>query len=227
MLFVALFFAELIVLFVLSKILTKRLSSLIYRVTRNKSVTIYIMALLFFPGTLLHELAHFIMAGVLLVRVYTFELVPKLEGDYVKLGSVSVAQSDIFRRFFIGIAPFLFGTFLLLSFLYYAVSNSLFENYIFILLMGYAAFEIGNTMFSSKKDMEGALELIGVVAFFVVVFYFIGLRLPEGTFTKIFENPTVLQIFQRGSIFLLFPLVVDGLVLGILSFFSPQKAFKN
>jgi hypothetical protein len=227
MLFAGLFFAELLALFVLSKMLTKRLSSLIYHLSRSKSVTIYSMAFLFFPGTLLHELAHFLMAGLLFVKVYHFELVPKLEGDYVKLGSVGVAQSDIFRRFFIGVAPVLFGTFLLLSFLYYAASNGLFENYIFILLMGYASFEIGNTMFSSKKDMEGALELLAVVSIFIIIFYFIGLRLPEGTFTRIFENPIVKEVFNKGSIFLLFPLVVDGFVLGILSFLSPRRAFQG
>lgn len=227
MLFALAFFAELIALFVLSKMLTKRLSMLIYHLTKNKGITIYSMALLFFPGTLLHELAHFLMAGLLFVRVYHFELVPKLEGDYVKLGSVGVAQSDIFRRFLIGVAPVLFGTFLLLSFLYYAASNNLFENYLFIFLMGYAAFEIGNTMFSSKKDMEGALELLAVVAIFVIIFYFIGLRLPEGTFTRFFEHPTVEQIFKQGSLFILFPLIVDGLVLGILSFLSPRRAFQG
>lgn len=212
MLFAGLFFAELISLFLLSKILTRRLSNLFYRITKSQKATIYLMAFLFFPGTVIHELSHVLMAGILFIPTGHIELWPKLEGNYVKLGSVAIAETDIFRRFLVGAAPFLLGTLLLLSMLFYAAQNNLFGNQWFVLLLGYVAFEIGNTMFSSKKDMEGTLELLAALLFFGLVFYFLGVRIPAVNLESFFANPTVLQVFQQGSIFLLVPLGIDVLL---------------
>jgi hypothetical protein len=177
---------------------------------------------LFFPGTILHELSHLLMAGILLVPVGTMELFPKIEGDYVKLGSVQVAQTDIFRRFFIGAAPFLFGTGLLLSLLFFAAQNNLFSNTLYVCLLAYSVFEIGNTMFSSRKDMEGALELLAVVGFFAIVFYFIGVRIPTINIVNFFNRPVITQVFQQGSLYLLIPLGIDLVIVGLLRLL-PQR----
>lgn len=219
MVFAATFFTELFILFLLSKFVTSKLSQLFYRVTRSQTITINLLAFLFFPGTALHELAHFLMAALLFVPVGHMEFWPKIEGNTVKLGSVAVGQTDIFRRFLIGTAPFLFGTTLLIGMLLYAASNNLFNNTLFILLLGYASFEIGNTMFSSKKDMEGALELLGGLLFIGIVLYFLGVRLPVLNLESFFANPIVLQVFQQGSLFLLIPLGIDILLLIFLKIF--------
>lgn len=181
------------------------------------------MAFLFFPGTILHELAHLIMAGILFVPVGQIDLWPKLEEDGIKLGSVAIAETDIFRRFVVGAAPFLFGVALLLAILYFGVSNNLLSNQIFIIIMLYLTFEIGNTMFSSKKDMEGALELFGGILFVLLVFYFLGVRIPSFNPQLILENKTVVQIVKQGSIFLLVPLGVDLLVLILLRLTSFKR----
>jgi hypothetical protein len=211
-----LFLAELFLLFLLSRAVTRKLSFLFYRITRNKTVTIYLLALLFFPGTVIHELSHMMMAGILFVPVGQMELWPKIEGDYVKLGSVTVAHTDIFRRFLIGSAPFFLGTSLLLGMLFYAAQNHLFSATLYIVLLGYAAFEIGNTMFSSRADMEGALELLGVVLFFVLVFFFLGVRIPAFNPESFFQAPMIHEVFQQGTIFLLIPLGLDMLVVLLL-----------
>ncbi|HZE87287.1 MAG TPA: hypothetical protein VE090_03720 [Methylomirabilota bacterium] len=216
MLFAGLFLLELLLLFLVSRQVTRYLSFLFYRLTRNQTISIYSLALLFFPGTILHELSHLLMAGILFVPVGTMELFPKVEGDYVKLGSVQIAQTDIFRRFLIGAAPFLFGTSLLLGLLFFAAQNNLFSNYLYSALLAYAVFEIGNTMFSSRKDMEGAIELLGVVAFFGLVFYFVGFRLPALNLESFFGSPIVMQVFQKGSLFLLIPLGIDIILVGFL-----------
>jgi hypothetical protein len=213
MVFAGTFFAELLLLFLLSRQVTRKLSLFLYQLTRSKNVTIYVIAFLFFPGTVIHELAHFLMAGMLLVPVGHMEFWPKIEGDHVKLGSVSVAQTDIFRRFLIGSAPFLFGTTLLLGMLFFAAQNQLFSNTLYTIILGYVAFEIGNTMFSSRKDMEGALELLGVVAFFVLSFYFLGVRIPSINPEGFFNHPLVSEVFKQGSLYLLIPLGIDILIL--------------
>jgi hypothetical protein len=216
MLFFLLFFAELFILFLLSRMVTRSVSYLLFHLTRSKRITIHVMAWLFFPGTVIHELAHAITAGVMGVRVGTMEFVPTIEGDRVKLGSVQVAQTDFFRRFLIGAAPFFIGTAILLAILFYASQNNLYENYWMILLIGYLVFEIGNTMFSSKKDMEGALELFATIIILVIIFYFLGVRLPEFNPDIIFENPVVKETLQKGSLFLLVPIIIDLVLISLI-----------
>lgn len=218
MLLFILFFAELFVLFLLSRTLTRSLSYLLHYITRSQKATIQIMAWLFFPGTMIHELAHAIVAGVLGVRVGTMEFVPTIEGNRVKLGSVQIEQTDFFRRFLIGAAPFFVGTAILLLILFYASQNNLFENPWMILFIGYVVFEIGNTMFSSKKDMEGAVELLITILVIVIIFYFMGVRLPSFNPDIIFENPVVKEVLEKGSLFLLIPIVLDIIVIGLLKF---------
>jgi len=223
MLFPVLFFSLLILLFLLSKLVTRSLSLLFYQITRSHQATIYLMAFLFFPGTVIHEISHFLMAGILFVPVGHVELWPKVEGNYIKLGSVQIAQTDIFRRFLIGAAPFLFGTLLLLVMLFYAAQNNLFNNQWFALLLGYAAFEIGNTMFSSNKDMEGALELLAALLLFGVIFYFLGVRLPSISFESFFRNELITQVFKNGTIYLLVPLGINVALLTILSLLARRR----
>lgn len=214
-----LFFIELFILFLLSHVVTKKLSRFFYHITHSAKTTIYLLALLFFPGTLLHELSHFFMAQLLFVPVGKMEFVPKLEGNSVKLGSVSIARTDIFRRLLIGMAPFFFGTSILLGILFLAAQNNLFEQPLFILLIGYAVFEIGNTMFSSKKDLEGAIELLLAIFVISIVLYFAGVRLPALNTEAFFAQPRVMTVFEKGTLFLLFPLILDILIIGLLKFF--------
>lgn len=216
MLYFSFFFAELILLFLLSRTITRSLSLFFYQISKSKKFTITAIALLFFPGTLLHELAHALIAGILGVHVGTMEFVPKLEGEKVKLGSVQIAHTDPIRHFLIGAAPFFLGTALLLGILFFAGQNHLFDNYIFIIIIGYLVFEIGNTMFSSRKDMEGALELFATLIALIIIFYLIGIRAPFLNPNVLFTQPLVQDVLKNGSIFLLFPLALDTIVIIIL-----------
>src|SRR5471030_284135 len=118
MLLVLLFLGELFFLFLLSQRLTRSLSFFFYKVTKSKKITILLLALLFLPGTFIHELAHYLMAIILFVHAEGLELIPKIQEHDVKLGSVQIERTDPFRRLLIGMAPFLFGTSILLSLLY-------------------------------------------------------------------------------------------------------------
>lgn len=174
------------------------------------------MSLLFFPGTVVHELSHMFMAIILYVPVGNLELIPKLVGQNLKLGSIQIAKSDPIRRVLIGMAPFLFGTTILIGVFYYVSTNKLFNNQIVILILGYLVFEIGNTMFSSKKDMEGALELMLVISILIAIFYFAGLRLSAMNPDVLFRNPLVEQTFQKASLYLTAPIGIDLIQIIIL-----------
>jgi hypothetical protein len=162
---------------------------------------------------MIHELSHALAAGLLGVAVGEMEFMPRVDGEHVKLGSVQIAQTDPFRRFLIGAAPFIIGTFILLGILFYAAQNHFFDNIFIIILIGYLVFEIGNTMFSSRKDMEGALELFGTIIVILIVLFLLGLRLPAFNPNSILEQPLVQEVFKRGSLFLLLPLAIDAIVI--------------
>jgi hypothetical protein len=213
MLYFTFFFFELILLFLLSQKLTQILSLFFYRISHSKRFTVNAIAVLFFPGTIIHEFSHALFARLLGVRVGTMEFVPKAEDEHVKLGSVQVAHTDPVRRFLIGAAPFFLGIVIILGLLFYAVQNRLFDNTLPVILIGYAVFEISNTMFSSRKDMEGALELFAVIMLLIIIFYLLGIRLPSFSPDTFLAKPPVREVFKRGSLFLLVPLTVDTVII--------------
>ena len=219
MLFIALFILELFILYLLSHNLYVLIFQLLYRVTKNKKATIHLLAILFLPGTLLHEVSHWIMANLLFVQTGAMSLIPKMdEKGNLRLGSVMVAQSDIIRRLIIGAAPVILGVSIMLTALYFAFKQNIFDNYLIIFLLGCLVFQIGNTMFSSKKDMEGALGLILTLIVATIVFYFLGLQLHVdiSRVMELFSSPIVLNIFLKGSLYLLIPILIDLLFILIL-----------
>lgn len=211
---VLLFLVELFFLFWLSRQLTSAVSAFFYRITKRKQLTIYLLAFLFLPGTFVHELSHYLMAMLLFVHAENFELMPKIGEHGVKLGSVSIESTDPFRRFLIGMAPFLFGTMIILGTLYFVVAHGLFAHTWLLGLVGYMVFEIGNTMFSSRKDMEGALELLIGLLVVGLFLYFIGFRFSTVSLDAFLGSSSVVRLFEQGCWFLAVPIVIDLLVVG-------------
>jgi len=218
MLFALVFLAELLTLFLLSKILINLLFAFFHKISRSKKVSIYLLSLLFFPGTLIHELSHYLVAILLQVPVGNMQLFPKEEGTGIKMGSVEIAKTDPLRRMLIGLGPFLFGSSLLVGIFFYATKNGLFDNSLFIVIAGYLVFEIGNTMFSSKKDLEGAIEVVIAIVILLVIFYLIGFRLPALNPNLFLTNTLFAQTFQKAAVYMLAPLGIDILLILILRF---------
>lgn len=78
--------------------------------TRSREVAIFLFALLFFPGVLLHELSHFLMAQLLGVRTGRLSFVPRLLNDgTLRMGYVETQPADWFSEALIGAAPLLSG----------------------------------------------------------------------------------------------------------------------
>lgn len=83
--------------------------------TGNDSGSFFLFSLLFFPGTVAHELSHFIAARFLDVRVHRMSLVPsKQRNGAMTLGFVDVDRTDTLREALIGLAPLITGTVLIL-----------------------------------------------------------------------------------------------------------------
>jgi hypothetical protein len=221
MFFVGLFIFELFILYLLTHNIYTLFFRLFYRITRNRDISTKLLAFLFLPGTFFHELAHWLTAIILFVPARAITLFPKMnDGGSLQLGSVSIAKTDIVRRFIIGAAPILFGVSLILSVLYFAFKNNFINDYLMIFLLGYFIFEVGNTMFSSKKDMEGALGLFLTIFVTSFVLYFlgsaIGIYVDASVVINFFSKHIMLDIFSKGSLYLLIPIIIDLIFITIL-----------
>jgi hypothetical protein len=221
MIYFVLLLVEILVLFLLSKAVSKTLS---------RFVSINLLSFLFSPGVIVHELSHLFAATILFVPVGHMEFSPKKEGNGVKLGSIEIAKTDPIRRSLIGCAPFFVGFSLIVSMVYFFNSNISFlqkqNYYVFIaaiLSLIYLLFAISNTMFSSKADMEGTLEILITIFIILGAASILGFRLPLAFSDKVFVGKTI-EIVQRSAIFLLVPIVIDFSILGVIKLFSGSRS---
>ena len=206
------FLGELLLLFLLSKKLINYISQLLFWITKSKSITCYVLALLFLPGTFIHEVSHYCMAKILFVKTWGMTLIPEIEKTGIKLGSVQISKSDPIRRFLIGAAPFFFGILIIIGALFAVFHYSFYENPLLYVLAGYVVFEVGNTMFSSRKDMEGAITLLLFCILLGFLLYFFGFRAPLYEIT-----PYTSSLLLQAEIFLSIPLSIDIGVIILLS----------
>ncbi len=204
MIYLLVFILQIVILYFLSRKVVNKVYGLFYRITKNKKWATYLFAILFLPGTFLHEAAHFLAALFLLVPVGQIELMPQEEGGHLKMGSVPIGKTDSLRRLIIGSAPLLLGISIIFASLGLAQSKNLTTNPGIILFLSWLTFEVGNTMFSSKKDLEGAWVFFVVLALTLLLLRFLGISISINV-----ES----EIIKKASIFLLVPIVIDSLIL--------------
>jgi hypothetical protein len=81
-----------------------------WRRTRRLDIAITLFSILFFPGVLLHEGSHYIMAHFLRVKTGRFSLIPRPLGDgKLQLGYVETVPADWLRETLVGMAPLITG----------------------------------------------------------------------------------------------------------------------
>jgi hypothetical protein len=107
------------------------------------------------PGTIIHELSHWLVAEILQVKTGEITILPELRGTGgdERLGSVMTAKTDPFRGFLIGIAPFVTGIGILLV-LGRLLAIGWEEQFVWwqLLLLIYGIMVVGNCMLISKED---------------------------------------------------------------------------
>ena len=215
MIYFILFLLELGLLFYLSKKLIKSLYLLILKITKSYHLVVHTLAVIFLPGTIIHKLAHLLVAGMMLVPVGEMNVLPEVEGEGVKLGSVQVGQSDPVRGTLIAVAPVLLGVLIILGILYFINFKIWWQ----VLLGLYLIFEISNTMFSSKKDLAGVVGFVAailVVGLILVGGLYLWRPLPaENIWIKLNSAnfSGVANFFQKASLYLLAPLILDLIII--------------
>ena len=173
---------------------------------------------LLLPGVVIHELAHLIVAEVMLVRTGGLSFSLEQEEDRVVMGSVGIEQTDPIRRAIIGFAPVFVGILLIAFSVFYFLSENSPVQYPWnFALVLFVVFEIGNTMFSSKRDLEGTIQLLIVIVLGIIVAYFLGFKVPESMF-NFFNSEQFVGIVQKGIKILLFPIGIDLVVVLIARF---------
>lgn len=217
MVYLFLFVLEIVLLFFLSRNISKLLS---------RYLSIGLLSVLFLPGVIVHELSHLFVALILFVRVGEMEFTPKVTEGKLKLGSVQIEKTDPIRRAVIGFAPIFVGLILILMTVYFFEKNlpvlKSLEFYAMApIVIGiiYTLFVISNTMFSSAKDMEGTIELTVAFAIIFVALYIVGFRVPIGFVGSLFNERSI-GVLQEADIFLLASIFIDLFILGAVKLFK-------
>lgn len=215
----ALFNLLILTLFFLSKFLIKEIYSFFYKITRSENFSTNALAFIFFPGVVVHEMSHYLAAVFLLVKTGRISLLPKREGDYVKLGSVSVAKSNIVKEFIIGASPLFIGITIILVIIYFVLQDLSGLNILKMIVSLYGIFILSNTMYASRKDFQAALPFLVSIITVGIVLVILGVRFPFISL-EYFPQIDLSRIFHMGSLYLGVPVIIDLTVILALRIFN-------
>jgi hypothetical protein len=121
------FTATFVLLVLVERWIHRHLHGVALLVSGHYQVALYLYAVLLFPGVALHELSHWLVAGLLGVKVGKIKLLPERGRDgRVRLGSVQIGPVDVVRASLVGAAPLVTGSLVVLG-------------------IGYRIFDVGQT----------------------------------------------------------------------------------
>jgi hypothetical protein len=206
---------QIFILYFFSHLLLRSISLFCMRWSKDRDRVVGLVAGLLLTGTIVHEIAHVVVARLLLVKTGRIEVVPKLQGGLLKLGTAEVARTDIIRSTLIGLAPVMIGLSLILGISYLMTHESdipMELNTWSYVLAGYLLFIISNTMFSSRKDLEGSAMFFVIVAVLAAGAVYFGLfELPS--VQHILTSVSFSQTLSMITSLLFIPMVIDILFL--------------
>lgn len=204
-------FFQIISLFFISRITIEEIFRFFYPLNS------LIIALIFLPGTMVHELAHFFMCTILLVRTQKLSILPERAGKKIKLGSVVRERVDFLRGTLIGLAPIFAGLFFFwwLSFVKVLPNNNLLITIVLI----YLIFSISTTMFSSTEDLRELINLIPLIILIALGFYLFNINL------QFIINDLIIKTIKDINIYLFYSIIINILIIGVIR--SLKFIFKN
>lgn len=182
---------------------SSNLFTLFARVVRSERIALYLVCLLYLPGTFLHEVAHLLTALLLFLPVTRFSIIPHVthvgHGYAVKMGSVSYIPKDPIRGFLVGIAPIFFGMgfFLFLPNMFAVVGESLVGR----LIVSYLALTVSSTMISSKQDLTDAVYMLPLVFIGAAALYIFNI--------DILSNQLLLEFISQMNYYLTTALLIN------------------
>jgi len=209
-----LFVGEIIAIYFLAHSLLNMSFHLFRKIFRSDSIIIWITALLYLPGTILHEISHYFFALLLAMNPEEVSIFPRIEKDHIQLGHVLYRRhpSDVFRPIIVGIAPF-FGA---IGTLWAIESFHLFPAGVWwqTALVGYLILAVTANMFSSKQDL---VDLIYVVPIFLIIgalVYLFGIQVNTQAFIHAVSGMAL--FFDALQVPLLFSIIVHSILIIII-----------
>ncbi|OGK30901.1 hypothetical protein A3F29_03555 [Candidatus Roizmanbacteria bacterium RIFCSPHIGHO2_12_FULL_33_9] len=207
------FIAQISLLYFLSRLVIKNLYSFFDLFIKSQKLVFSLVSLLYFPGTVIHEMSHFIGAIILFLNVRDIRLFPEFENDHIRLGSVVYEKKDFVRSILVGIAPFIFVFLIFFVISYFSLYPT--NNVLLNVLFGYLIFAISSTMFSSKKDIVDLIYIIPLAIITVGALFLFDINI-----LFIFENESINKVifnfFDRVNYYLFFSLVINLVLLTVL-----------
>ena len=178
-----------LLIFITSRKIIDNLYKILYKITGNKKTSVWILVLFLLPGTVMHELAHFLAATLVRVPTGPMSIFPKFEKNYdekgdrllVKTGHIMVAKTDPFRLTVIGVAPMLIGLLIIYVCGKFLIGNTggIFERTLQIntLIASYILLIASSSMFSSGQDLKSLLITAPVIGLLLSALYYSGIKI--------------------------------------------------
>lgn len=105
--------ALLVALWWVSRRLAHYFMSAMLLLTNHEGFAVAVYAIFIFPGTLVHETSHWLIAKMVGVRTSSFDVLPKLSRDgSIRLGAVGIRGGNLTQLALIGLAPMIVGSLL-------------------------------------------------------------------------------------------------------------------
>lgn len=215
------FFGQIFLLYFISRLVINDLFHVLRLFIRKERIVFTIVTMLFLPGTIIHELSHFIVAISLMLRVREVSIFPKFEENYIRLGSVVYEKKDYIRGILVGIAPIFAGLF----FFWFIGHFNLF-NYGGTLLeavLVYLIFVVSSTMFSSKQDLVDLVFIIPFIILIIGVIYIFNINL-ELIFKNQYLLNGILSFVGAVNRYLLFTILAN---IGFITIFRMIRGIKR
>lgn len=207
------FLVQVVALYIFSRAVVKQLYSFFDIFIKSQKLVFIMVSILYFPGTIIHEMSHFFAAIILFLNVKDIRIFPEFENDHIRLGSVSFEKKDFIRGILVGVAPIIFA--MLIFFI--IATNSLYPTSSFGLniLFGYLIFTISSTMFSSKKDIVDLIYVIPLAIILIGVIIYFGINVLD-LFKSDFITKLTISFFEKVNFYLFFSLIINIVLLGVL-----------
>ena len=198
------FLLLIIAIYIVSRLILKELFILLRKFFQSDFVVFSLISLLFLPGTIIHESAHFITALLLILPVKSMTVFPKWDENEIKLGEVLFIKKDFLRAILVGVAPVFFGIGILFSLFYFHIypANNIGLN----IFYAYLIFSISANMFSSKQDLKDLLLIIPVILLIIIIIYVFNIKINMNSLNVIMNN------INR---YIFFVLVIDAFLFGM------------
>lgn len=130
------------------------------------------------PGTIFHELAHFLVGLITLAKPVNFSLIPKFSKEGITLGSVSFTNLNFFNSLPIALAPYLLLIFSLQLFIIFGTMIINYEesltNFMWISFYGFIIYSTLNSSSPSSQDWKIAFQnKFGLIFYLVITIVFL------------------------------------------------------